>query len=261
MSTVHQQQQQAQHAAPTSSPESPPPGSQLRRKSLARLTVHVFQHLFPAYSDMDSRALIHFVLQFLSRAPTNPTTIFLALKYLAAFVRSPTGQRRHGHHTHHHHRQDHDLGPGHHHHQHRTTKTKTTMPMHVTTEPLLLLTSAIALADGFLHDCPLSVAHFAYASGLTREGIVETKRELCEAVQWELSVPAHMFALWVRWLKGFAARRLTNLGATNNGAAGGGPIRNGNGQGRTDVVKVKEVLFGKFREASRVKTRSAALTA
>ncbi|KAJ3023576.1 hypothetical protein HKX48_002449 [Thoreauomyces humboldtii] len=209
-----------------------PAAAPARRSSLARLTVHVFQHLYPAYSAVDSPTLIVFVETFLTALPTKPTTVFLALKYLAAYVHSSRGRYQ-------------QAG------QRHSTE--------VTVAPLLFLTSAISLADDFLHDQPFATGHYASATGLRRSSIVATKREICEALRWDLAVPKPVFGRWVAWLKAFAIREVAT------GSAGSAYIHRRTGKRIRSLdnggVVVRRALFAAFRETQRVKGGQAALTA
>ncbi|KAI8919895.1 hypothetical protein DFJ77DRAFT_450391, partial [Powellomyces hirtus] len=163
-------------------PGSPP--SHMR--SLSKLTVHVFLSLFRMYSTSDPTAMIVFVNTFLSRMPTKPTVVFLALKYLAGCAHS----------------QDPEIFAF-------LKKSQLQRSRSISLDPLLLMTAAVAMADGFLNDAPYSAAHYAYATGLSRSSIVDTKRMLFQALNWDLNVLPEIYGQWVLWLKEFALRSLS----------------------------------------------------
>ncbi|KAI9092888.1 hypothetical protein DFS34DRAFT_596446 [Phlyctochytrium arcticum] len=72
---------------------------------------------------------------------------------------------------------------------------------HHSLSPLILTTSALALADAFLNDTPLSLNHYQSITGLTVPILAATKRMICEALQWRLAVPRNVFVRWADLLR------------------------------------------------------------
>ncbi|KAI8819034.1 uncharacterized protein EV422DRAFT_507836 [Fimicolochytrium jonesii] len=202
-----------QHPSP---PQIPQCNTTTQIASLSRLAVHVLLHLFPNYAPhTNTTRLVASIQAILSRTLIKPTTVFLALKYLAGVshaqpefglreVRVPRSA---------------SASP--------VSPTLPQLPMprthqqRITLTPLLILTAAIATADSFLNDIPHSMAHYAYYSGLSATRLAMMKKSICEALRWQLCIAGDVFEKWVVWLKGFAVWRMRRAVSASASAGSG----------------------------------------
>ncbi|KAJ3162036.1 hypothetical protein HDU86_005734 [Geranomyces michiganensis] len=157
-------------------PSSTRPSTRSRARSLSQLAAAVYVSLFGG----DVSRLAPFMAAVLARCNTATSTVFLALKYLAACAHA-------------------DATPELSKYTARGAKT-------ISVDPLLLLTAAIALADEFVsHDTQgHATKAYAAAAGLTRKALVNAKRAIRTVLAGELMVPPEIFAAFVSWLREFA---------------------------------------------------------
>ncbi|KAI8821289.1 uncharacterized protein EV422DRAFT_36293, partial [Fimicolochytrium jonesii] len=172
----------------TSPPSAPTPHHRgthsSHTASLAKLAVHVLIHLFPATAKTTNLPrLTHSLHTILSRTLIKPTTVFLALQYLAGLAHANPR------------------------HTHAVTHVMASTPL----APLVLLTAAISTADSFLNDIPHSISHYSYVSGLSTALLVAMKKAICEGLQWQLVVPSEVFGRWVAWLRDFAGFQIRRV--------------------------------------------------
>ncbi|KAJ3147160.1 hypothetical protein HDU89_005757 [Geranomyces variabilis] len=174
------------HATPIipPSPEPnavPPPSScrsstRSRARSLSQLAAAVYVSLF---GSGEVTRLAPFIAAVLTRCNTPTSTMFLALKYLAACAHAASPELA----------------------KYTTCSAKT-----ISLDPLLLLTAAIALADEFVNSDTHGHAVNAYAAaaGFTRKALSNAKRAICTVLAGELTVPPEIFTAFVAWLRDFA---------------------------------------------------------
>ncbi|KAI8908882.1 hypothetical protein DFJ77DRAFT_473626 [Powellomyces hirtus] len=177
--------------SPFYAPAPAPQSASHSLQSLSKLIVHVFHHLFPIYATADLTPMVTFVKTLLRRIPTQPTTLFLALQYLAACAHSQDPMlmhfmARHGK---------------------RPNTSTLSQSRTISVDPLLLLTAAIATANDFTKSAHPTPDHYSTATGLNISALLHAKQLICTALQWQFIVPPNIYEQWVGWLKQFALRR------------------------------------------------------